>query len=217
MHQDTDPNENLEFRKIPSLKFLYEVNSNGTIVRNVKSKKRLTIRCDRHHSTTDKGYMVTFIHTGGRHEWGKTIRLMVHQLVAECWLGPKPEGLELDHIDRDSCNNDYRNLRYVTHSEQMKNRVLGKHVIEQATRNVLAYVAKISKPITLVGKNGETRQFKSMTECAVTLGTERGVHPDTVRGKLKRHSKNVYGYDVVYGNAETVRSSPTGQETVQDR
>ena len=32
---------NLEFRKIPSLKFLYEVNSNGTVIRNVKSKRHL--------------------------------------------------------------------------------------------------------------------------------------------------------------------------------
>ena len=32
-------NANLEFRKIPSLLFLYEVNSNGTVIRNVKSKR----------------------------------------------------------------------------------------------------------------------------------------------------------------------------------
>ena len=41
-------------------------------------------------------------------------------MVAECWLGEKPEGYEIDHIDRNSQNNDYRNLRYVTRSEQMK-------------------------------------------------------------------------------------------------
>ena len=32
-------NSNLEFRKIKSLKFFFEINENGTIVRNVKSKK----------------------------------------------------------------------------------------------------------------------------------------------------------------------------------
>ena len=32
-------NSNLEFGKIKSLNFLYEVNENGTIFRNVKSKK----------------------------------------------------------------------------------------------------------------------------------------------------------------------------------
>ena len=47
-------NSNLEFRKIKSLKYLYEINSNGTILRNVKSKKQLKIKLDMHHS--DKGY-----------------------------------------------------------------------------------------------------------------------------------------------------------------
>ena len=45
-------NSNLEFRKIKSLNFLYEVNENGTIFRNVKSKKQLKIKLDMHHSKT---------------------------------------------------------------------------------------------------------------------------------------------------------------------
>jgi hypothetical protein len=39
-------NSNLEFRKIKSLKFLFEINENGTIVRNVKSKKQAMIYRD---------------------------------------------------------------------------------------------------------------------------------------------------------------------------
>ena len=53
-------NSNLEFRKIKSLKYLYEVNENGTIFRNVKSKKQLKIKLDYHHSAN--GYYVTFVH-----------------------------------------------------------------------------------------------------------------------------------------------------------
>ena len=213
--EKTNPNENLEFRKIPSLKFLYEINSNGTIMRNVKSKKRNLIKCDKHHSTTGKGYMFTFIHTGGRHEWAKTIRLPIHRLVAECWLGPKPEGLELDHIDRDSCNNDYRNLRYVTHSEQMKNRVLGSHVIAQATKNVMAYVASISKPVDIVGADGAKWTFPSVSKCAEYIAEKAGVKPESVRSKLKKHRKYILGYDISYLDAETVRSGSKEQETVQ--
>lgn len=212
----TNLNENLEFRKIKSLKFLYEINSNGTIMRNVKSKKHLLIRCDKHHSTTGKGYMYTFIHTGGRHEWGKTIRLPIHRLVAECWLGPKPDGLELDHIDRNSCNNDYRNLRYVTHSEQMKNRVLGRHVIEQATRSVMAYVASISKPVDIVDGEGVKTTFSSTTKCAEYISSKAGVKAESVRSKLKKRRKHILGYDIVYRDAETVRSSSMEQETVQN-
>ena len=55
---------NLEFRKVKSLLFLYEINSNGTIVRNVKSKKRTKIHTD------DDGYHYCLFTIGGRK--GKT-------------------------------------------------------------------------------------------------------------------------------------------------
>ena len=51
-------NSNLEFRKIKSLDFLYEINENGTIFRNVKSKKQNKIKLDTHNY--EKGYYVTF-------------------------------------------------------------------------------------------------------------------------------------------------------------
>ena len=52
-------NSNLEFRKIKSLKFLYEINENGTILRNVKSKKQIKIKLDTHHSKV--GYYAAWI------------------------------------------------------------------------------------------------------------------------------------------------------------
>ena len=113
-------NSNLEFRKIKSLNFLYEVNENGTIFRNVKSKKQLKIKLDMHHSKT--GYYVTFVHLGGRSKDSKIIRVMIHSVVAECWLGDRPEGMEIDHIDRNSRNSDYRKKKKDTKREQMKNR-----------------------------------------------------------------------------------------------
>ena len=53
-------NSNLEFRKIKSLNFLYEVNENGTIFRNAKSKKQLKIKLDMRHS--NMGYYMTLVH-----------------------------------------------------------------------------------------------------------------------------------------------------------
>ena len=92
-------NSNLEFRKIKSLNFLYEINENGTIFRNVKSKKQSKIKLDMHHS--DYGYYVTFVHMGGRKN-PTFKRVMIHRAVAECWLGECPEGMEVDHIDRNA-------------------------------------------------------------------------------------------------------------------
>ena len=41
----------------------------------------------------------------------------VHQMVAECYLGPCPKGFEVDHIDGDKDNNHISNLQYLTPAE----------------------------------------------------------------------------------------------------
>ena len=182
---------NLEFRKVKSLLFLYEINSNGTIVRNVKSKKRTKIHTD------DDGYHYCLFTIGGRK--GKTQRRTVARMVAECWLGDRPEGYQIDHMDRNRTNNDYRNLRYVTHSEQMKNRVLSDRIIKQATANCYKWTMEhIAKPVT-VSRNGGIRTFPSMMQCAAALGAEYGLKPEHIRSKLKKHRSHIYDYDITYG------------------
>ena len=49
-------------------------------------------------------------------------KVSVHRLVYEAFKGTIPEGMEIDHIDRNKRNNNPDNLRVVTHSENMLNR-----------------------------------------------------------------------------------------------
>lgn len=198
-------NSNLEigkFRKIPSLFFLYEVNENGTVIRNVKSKRKLKIKLDMHHSKS--GYFVTFVCLKG-----KVRRVMMHKVVAECWLGKKPEGMEIDHIDRNSRNNNYRNLRYATHSEQMKNRVLSDKVIKQATKNCYEYTMKyVAKPVSIIDSNDREMYFESMSRCAEFLANKYGKTKEQIRGKLKQHRSVIYDYRINYKPiAETGRGN----------
>ena len=44
----------------------------------------------------------------------------VHCLVARAFLGPKPKGLEIDHVNGDFQDNRAENLEYVTHQENQK-------------------------------------------------------------------------------------------------
>lgn len=191
-------NSNLEFRKIPSLQFLYEVNSNGTIFRNVKSKKQLKIKIDYHHSP--KEYWHTFVNIKG-----KCIRVMLHKVVAECWIGPKPEGLQVDHINRNSLDNDYRNLRYVTYSEQMKNRTLSPEYIARVKANCAPNIAALSKPCKVNGQ-----YFKSLSQAANFIGTKEGKTSSMVMRYLKERRAQIYGYDIEYlRNAETRHTHST--------
>lgn len=187
-------NSNLEFRKIKSLKFLYEVNENGTIIRNVKSKKQLKIKLDFHHS--EKGYYTTFVRIGGRRPDARTIRVPIHKVVAECWLGDKPDGLEIDHIDRNSHNNHYTNLRYVTKSEQMKNRD-HTNISAKGKQNLLAHIESIKKPVRIIGL-GQDLVLESIAECARYLASVYGKPSEHFRAKLKKHRSHIYDYDIIY-------------------
>lgn len=197
-------NSNLEFRKIKSLKYLYEVNSNGTIFRNVKSKKQSLIKLDKHHS--DKGYYCTFVHLGGRKN-PKIVRVMIHKVVAECWLGDKPEGMQIDHIDRNPHNNDYRNLRYVTHSEQMKNRD-HSNISKKGSKNLAIARAQRMKPVRIIG-NGITKDFCSYSACANYISTNYNKPKGTIMDRLKKHRRHIFDFDLIYLNAETKHDNST--------
>jgi len=43
----------------------------------------------------------------------------VHQMVAECYLGPCPVGFVVDHIDGNKSNNHISNLQYLTKEENI--------------------------------------------------------------------------------------------------
>ncbi|MBO4779461.1 MAG: HNH endonuclease [Selenomonadaceae bacterium] len=178
-----------EFRKIPSLKFLYEVSEDGRIFRNVKSKKQNKIIVDYHHSSA--GYCFTFICRNHVVQ-----RIPIARVVAECWLGQKPEGYEIDHIDRNSQNNHYTNLRYVTKSEQMKNRDHSS-ISKIGLANLEATRRLRMKPIDLI-KDGVTYHFESQTAAARWLSTQIDKTTEHIRAKFKKHRSHVYDFDVKY-------------------
>ena len=57
---------------------------------------------------------------------GKAVskKYFVHRMVMDAFVGPCPENMTVDHIDRNRKNNELKNLRYATKEEQDKNRDL---------------------------------------------------------------------------------------------
>lgn len=53
--------------------------------------------------------------------------ITIHELVMLAFVGPRPNGMEIDHIDRNKNNNRLENLRYVTHKENMENCEYAEH------------------------------------------------------------------------------------------
>lgn len=173
--------DNKEFRKIPSLQFLYEINGNGAI-RNVKSKRHLK------PWKTYRGYWIVGVSIKGHVKYPT-----IHSLVAECWIGEKPDGKEIDHIDRNKDNNNWKNLRYVTHRENNLNRNM-QHSI----------------PVEI--KRGEVvKMFRTSQECAKYIASEAGKPYGGIRNRLFKRRHFIHGYEITYlHNEETEYGNPKG-------
>jgi hypothetical protein len=64
------------------------------------------------------GYLLVGLH----HHRRQTTRT-VHSLVAEAFIGPRPAGQQIRHLDGDPVNNHLGNLRYGTGAENARDQV----------------------------------------------------------------------------------------------
>jgi hypothetical protein len=52
---------------------------------------------------------------------GKRINKYIHHLVCKAFIGDRPNGEVIDHIDRNKLNNNKDNLRYCSYSDNCRN------------------------------------------------------------------------------------------------
>lgn len=107
------------WKKIPG--FSYEASTDGEI-RNMETKRII-------RPFTDP------LQTYGRitvYGDGKRRKVMAHTLVALAFLGPKPAGMEIDHINSNRFDNRPDNLRYVTPEQNAANPIT---IIKRAIRH----------------------------------------------------------------------------------
>lgn len=109
------------------------------------------------------GYPYLDLHLGG----GKK-RRSVHHLVIESFVGPRPEGMQVDHIDNNPENNMLSNLQYVTPKQNTNRQALfGTSIADRAATG--------------------THHRQSVTHCP--RGHEL-VEPNLVRHDAKRGRRN---------------------------
>ncbi|MBM6630328.1 HNH endonuclease [Mammaliicoccus vitulinus] len=121
-------NTNEEWKDVVGYEGLYEVSNMGN-VRSIKFKEERILK--------------QFVNTNGRLQVGlskdgKKYNKYPHSLVAESFIGERPEGYDVCHLDGDYTNNKLTNIRYDTGSEnqidfyrQGKKSNTGKLSIEQ--------------------------------------------------------------------------------------
>lgn len=140
-----------EYRKLKSLKFLYEINEHG-VLRNVKSKRVISGYIE------SNGYVRVKLENKCL---GGVIRTTIHRLVAEAFI-PNPDNLPVvNHKDLNKLNNHVSNLEWATQSGNMK------HAYENGAVNISPLLKHSSEARTPIS-NGE-RVFDSRTSAAKWL------------------------------------------------
>lgn len=75
-------------------------------------------------SKDDRGYPQCELYADGK---GSTIK--VHRLVAEAFLGPRSDGMTVNHMDGNKANNALENLEYVTRAENTRHAYCHTHML----------------------------------------------------------------------------------------
>lgn len=109
-----------EWRAVVGFAGLYEVSDQGQVRRIGKSAVRGNGRGGgarqgrvlAQHSRGDSGYRSVQLWRDGHYA-----NRLVHTLVAEAFIGPRPEAHDVNHIDGTKANNARTNLEYLTRSE----------------------------------------------------------------------------------------------------
>ena len=103
-----------EWRPVVGYEGLYEVSNLGRVRRRPETVNR-RVPDVLSPFRTDLGRVYVCLCVNNKRTY-KT----VHGLVATAFIGPRPRGLQIDHIDGDPTNNVLANLEYVTPKENIR-------------------------------------------------------------------------------------------------
>jgi len=104
-----------EWRPAVGYEDLYEVSSYGRVRRLNATKRTPPLHIVPQNPCGVRGYLQVPLHNGEKYRL-----TLVSDVVTAAFLGPKPSGLEVNHVDGDTQNNQVWNLEYLTHSENVE-------------------------------------------------------------------------------------------------
>ena len=96
----------------------YEISNLGRCRRRLKTGKYTLLS----GSVSNRGYRYFQVQRDG-----KRLNKQFHHVVAAQFIGDRPLGLVIDHIDQCKTNNDVSNLRYITHQQNSCNTSRYRH------------------------------------------------------------------------------------------
>lgn len=175
----------------------YEINKNGEI-RNIKTNKLLRTRLR-------NGYYIVDLYNNG-----KRITKSIHKLIAETFLNKPNENYVVDHINCNRTDNRIENLRYVSQSQNSRNKLKCKKVtyrfVDEPPSNSIHIIQIKDYDITDVGLyfNKQTDEFymKMADNKYRIMHKQRGGNSYRIEfkfnGKLMSYSRKQLIHDYAY-------------------
>jgi hypothetical protein len=122
------------------------------------------------YTTGSKGRPYCAIHAGSR---GSQRGYLLHRVLLQA-----PEGQMVDHRDGDGLNNQRKNLRLVTQSQNMQNRKALNSNNQSGVRNVSwdKYTKSWKVVFRIEGKTKTFGRYKDFTEAARVADAQRSDH-----------------------------------------
>jgi hypothetical protein len=158
----------------------YEVSNLGNVRRKLNTGEYKYINC-------------SILKSGGGYKYFQVVRdkkrinYLIHHLVAKVFIGDRPDGLVIDHIDRNSLNNNINNLRYVTQKENVHNNSTFNNDVKEEGLDRHKIICKIYQD-----KNKDAIKIKKKEYCSTEEWKNHKKEYDSQRyQEIKEHKKRV--------------------------
>jgi len=119
---------------------------------------------------------------------GRVRNVLVHRLAAAAFIGPLPDGHEVNHIDGNKNNNTISNLEYVTRSENLKHAYrTGLRVASVRSGESHHNARLLDAQVAEIRRRYQPRKYGFGAVC---LAAEFGVSPSTINRIVRGTSRN---------------------------
>jgi excisionase family DNA binding protein len=171
------------WRPIIGFEGFYEVSNHGEVRRIARGSGTYPGRLKKAQSNED-GYLFVCLYYGGHN---RCRALLVHRAVAAAFLGPCPDGHEVNHRDGVKTNNRPANLEYATSSEN------GRHAYRTGLQQRQEGESNHRAKLTTEQVADIRRRYQPRIYSMARLAREFGVNKSTIQGIIAGRKWKIAG------------------------